>query len=310
MIGRVLPRGENLAGLIRYLYGPGKANEHHNPHLVAGWRYPPELEPPVRAHGRRDFRMLTGLLELPLAAAWPGALARPVWHCAVRAAPGDPDLEDGAWMAIATQVMDRTGLSPAGQEHEGVRWIAIRHGGNHIHIVATLARQDRRRARLHNDYYRIGEALRQAERQYGLRTVARPGPTAAKSPTRAEFEKAARAGRAEPPRVALRRQVTATAARTRSEDEFFAELARRDTQVRLRHSTRHPNQVTGYAVGLRGDVTAAGEQIWFSGGQLAADLTLPKLRCRWTPPGPAPGSGTGPEPGRPAGPAARARHDL
>src|SRR6185312_17010867 len=37
VIGRVLARGSNLAGLLYYLYGPGKACEHVNPHLVAGW---------------------------------------------------------------------------------------------------------------------------------------------------------------------------------------------------------------------------------------------------------------------------------
>jgi hypothetical protein len=45
------------------------------------------------------------------------------------------------------------------------------------------------------------------------------------APTRAEQEKAARAGRAEPPRATLQRQVAAAAAGTRSEAEFFASAA-------------------------------------------------------------------------------------
>ena len=49
MIGRVLKRGDKLAKLLYYLYGPGKACEHTNPHLVSGWRHPADLEPPLRA---------------------------------------------------------------------------------------------------------------------------------------------------------------------------------------------------------------------------------------------------------------------
>ena len=40
MIGRVLKRGSRVAGLLYYLYGPGKARAHSNPHLVSSWRHP------------------------------------------------------------------------------------------------------------------------------------------------------------------------------------------------------------------------------------------------------------------------------
>ena len=236
--------------------------------------------------GSRDFRRLTGLLEQPLAVLGDRAPAKPVWHCAVRAAPGDPDLGDGAWMRIAAEIMHRTGLSRHGEEDKGVRWVAVHHGENHIHIVATLARQDGRRAmagqRLLPD--RRGPAGHR-EAEYGLQVVVRADRTAAKRPTRAEQEKAARADRPEPPRVTLQRQVAAAAAGARSEPEFWAALDKRGVLVRLRHSTHNPGEVTGYAVGLDGDTTAAGEQIWYGGGKLAPDLSLPKLRRRWPEPG-------------------------
>jgi hypothetical protein len=161
----------------------------------------------------------------------------------------------------------------------------VHHGENHIHIAATLARQDGRPARLANDWYRIGKALRDIELEYGLQVVVRADRTAAKRPTRAEREKAAPTGRAEPPRVTLQRQVAAAAAVTRSEPEFFAAIGRRGLQVRLRHSAHDPREVTGYAVGLDGDLNAAGDQIWYGGGKLAPDLSLPKLRRRWPEPG-------------------------
>jgi hypothetical protein len=47
--------------------------------------------------------------------------------------------------------------------------------------------------------------------------------------------------------------------------------------------TRTPGEVTGYAVALPTDTTKAGGPVWYSGGKLAADLTLPKLRHRWAP---------------------------
>jgi hypothetical protein len=285
VIGRVLKRGSRMAGLLYYLYGPGKACVHSNPHLVSGWRHPAELEPPVRENGKRDFRRLTEMLELPLAGLGDRAPAKPVWHCVVRAAPDDPNLGDGAWMRIAREVMHRTGLSPYGEEGQGVRWVAVHHGENHIHIAATLARQDGRPARLNNDWYRIGEALRDIELEYGLQVVARADRTAAKRPTRAEREKAAHADWPEPPRVTLQRQVAAAAAGARSELEFFTTLGKRGLHVRLRHSAHNPGEVTGYAVGLDGDVSAAKNQIWYGGGKLAPDLTLPKLRRRWPEPG-------------------------
>ena len=42
---------------------PGRREEHTDPHIVAGWRHPAELEPPLRAGGSRDFRKLNGLLN-------------------------------------------------------------------------------------------------------------------------------------------------------------------------------------------------------------------------------------------------------
>ena len=290
MIGRVLGRGSNPAGLLYYLFGKGKDCQHVSPHLVAGWRHPAWLEPPARPGGGRDFRYLTALLTQPLALLGDRAPDKPVWHCAVRAAPGDPDLGDGAWMAIAEEVMDRTGLSRRGEEGQGVRWVAVHHGSNHIHIVAVLARQDGRRAALHNDYYRIGEALRAMEAEYGLVAVARSDRTAARRPGRAETEKAGRHQRAEAPRVTLQRHAAAAAAAASSEAEFFGLLERAGLRVRLRRSSRDPGQVTGYAIALD-DKNPDGEPVWYGGGKLAAYLSLPKLRARWARPGPGPARG-------------------
>jgi hypothetical protein len=295
VIGKIsAPRGRRVEPLIRYLFGPGRREEHSDPHIVAGWRHPAELEPPLRANGSRDFRKLNGLLNQPNDAMGSFAFERPVWHCALRAAPEDKTLSDDEWAQIAHDVMDRTGLAPYGQEDDAVRWIAVRHAEDHIHLVVMLARQDGRRPSARNDRYRVRDACRAAERKYGLRSTAPADRTAPRYPTRPELEKAARRGLDEAPRVTLRRAVTTAAAASASPAEFFARLDAAGITARQRHSTRNPGQVTGYAVALPGDTTKDGSPVWYSGGKLAADLTWPKLTRRWLPARQAPGT-------RPAG---------
>jgi MobA/VirD2-like, nuclease domain len=286
VIGKITaPHGERVEGLIYYLYGPGRREEHTDPHVVAGWRHPAELEPPLRPDGGRDFRRLIGLLNQPHAAMGTWGLARPVWHCSMRAAPGDTMLSDDEWAQVACDVMNRTGLSPFGQEDDAVRWVAIRHGDDHIHIVAMLARQDGRRPRVSNDRYRVREACLAAEERYGLRRTAPGDRTAASRASRAESEKASRRGLSEAPRVTLRRFASRAAAAAASEQEFFACLRRSGVLIRTQASARNPGQLTGYAVALPGDTGDAGEPVWYGGGKLAADLTLPRLRHRWAGPG-------------------------
>jgi hypothetical protein len=145
-----------------------------------------------------------------------------------------------------------------------------------------LARQDGRRARIWNDFYRVREACQEAERVLGLQATAPADRTAPKRPTRAESEQTARHRWREPPRVTLRKQVSVAAAAASSEREFFAILRRSGVLVRLRFSTKNAGEVTGYAVGLARHTNQDGGVVWYSGGKLAPDLTLPKLRHRWS----------------------------
>ena len=284
MIGKVCPRGQDVAGLIRYLYGPGRREEHTDPHIIAGYRPPQDLEPPLRASGSRDFRRLAGLLRLPHDVLGKWGYAKPVWHCSMRAAPEDRMLSDREWADIARDVMHRTGLCPRGQEDDAVRWIAIRHGPDHIHLVAMLARQDRTRPRVVNERYRVRDACLAAEQRYGLRSTAPADRTAARRPTRAETGKAARQHRDEPTRTTLRRHASTAAASAASTEEFVARLNQAGVLVRLRYSVTNPGQVTGYAVALPDDTTRNGQPVWYGGGKLAADLSWPKLQQRWTRP--------------------------
>jgi hypothetical protein len=281
VIGKVT-RGVDAGRLLCYSYGPGRANEHADPHLVAGFGDPLELEPERRVNGSHDLRRLSGLLAQPLAAMYGPGYGKPVRHCSIRAAPGDRLLSDGEWAQVAVEVMERTGL--AGRDDEfGVRWLAVRHAPDHVHIVATLARQDGGRPRVWNDFYRVREACRAAEERLGLRETAPADRTAARRATRAETEQAHRRGWHEAPRVTLRRAVCTAAAAARTEHEFFERLRQEGVFVRMRASTRNPGEITGYSVGLACHTNRDGGVIWYGGGKLAADLTLPKLRQRWNP---------------------------
>jgi hypothetical protein len=241
------------------------------------------LEPPLRADGTRDLSKLNGLLNQPNDAMGSSAYDRPVWHCSLRAAPEDKMLSDDEWAQIAHDVMNRTGLSRYGEEDEAVRWIAVRHAPDHVHLVVMLARQDGTKPSTWNDRYRVRDACRAAEQRYGLRSTSPADRTAPKYPTRAENEKATRRGLDEAPRVTLRRAVNLAAASSAAAEEFFARLQAAGITVRQRYSTKNPGQVTGYAVALNGDVNKDGKPVWYSGGKLAADLTWPKLALRWHP---------------------------
>ena len=170
MIGKVV-RGSNVGKLLQYLYGPGRANEHADPHLVAGFQDPQELrarEPGVDES--RDLRRLTGVAS---STVWRHDRSerpqKPVWHCSVRAAPGDRLLSDAEWGPGRRRRHGPDRASHAHHDDLGARWIAVRHTAGHLHIVATLARQDGGRVPTWNDFFRVRDACRDAERRLGLR---------------------------------------------------------------------------------------------------------------------------------------------
>jgi hypothetical protein len=168
-----------------------------------------------------------------------------------------------------------------------VRWVAVRHADNHVHVVATLARQDGKRVWPRNDFYRSREASRTVEERYGLRQTSSADRTGPREITRAEqrrhlAEEVRRREKGVPPsagpdRDVLRRRVRVAAAGATDLPGFFARLRSDGVLVKERRSQRNPDQVTGYAVAL----PAGGEPVWFGGGKLAPDLSLPRLQDRW-----------------------------
>ena len=319
MIGQILPRGQSVRGLLYYLFTEGLAGEkglesdHVDPRVIAGWDPLDDLaslEPPVGPRGSRDFKMLASQLNAPVLALGlePAALRKlkPVYHLAIAGAkdresgaPLDRTLTNQQWADIAREYMDRIGLARR-DEDTGVRWIAVRHAEDHVHIVATLARQDGRRPRLQNDRYRSMEASRFVEKKYGLVATAATGRTGVPVTTRGELRKhrdtsTRRAGEgrpvpAAPDREVLRRRVRAATAGASSREDFFARLRADGLLVRERMSDRNAGEVTGYAVALPDRYGTGSRPVYFGGGKLAADLTLPRLQRRWSGPEAAAGS--------------------
>jgi len=265
VIGRVY-RGARAGGLLRYLSGPGRHNEHTDPHLVAAWdgdtdAAPAALEPPLAEDGY-DVRPLAAELDAPLAYAPPRRTAQHVWHCPLRLAEEDERLSDEQWRQVAADVMHSTGIAPRGDDG-ACRWIAVRHDDVSIHLVAVLARQDGRPVRLWRDYHRVRETCLAAEQRFGLRVTAPADGAAAPRPGRAETEKAARHGRAEEPRVRLRREVRLCAVVADSTEDFLARVRGAGLLVRERYG--EAGDRTGYAVAVPGDTTAEGLPVWYGG---------------------------------------------
>lgn len=155
-------RGSDPAGLVRYLFGKGRRNEHTDQHLVCasgdmfpsfdmdgkpassyaeiGRRFdrryrvrerkddpfPPDMRGknnPEREHGRKR-----------------------VWHCSLAIKAGQGILTDQEWEAVIRDYLTRMNIID-GDDDQGVTWLAVRHGlsanGNdHVHIMVQLAADD------------------------------------------------------------------------------------------------------------------------------------------------------------------------
>jgi len=138
-----ITRGGNMAELLRYLYGPGKADEHDKPRLVASSQHEATLAKPlgeplakdeINAHvkqrtnyleeSRRLYeksvkRWLNDNGEVVAApkngrAAPPGVAKRAahVWHCSLSLAPGER-LTDERWGQIAKRYAQLMGFNGA-----------------------------------------------------------------------------------------------------------------------------------------------------------------------------------------------------
>ncbi|MFF0506853.1 mobilization protein [Streptomyces fimicarius] len=278
MIAAIKPAGSNTRGLLAYLYGPGRHDEHLDPHIVAGFAMLGMPDP-----GRNPDATLTQLahhLDEPVHlrnSEFGKKITDHVWHCPVRAAPEDRHLSDTEWADIAQRIVEAAGIAPPGDDL-GCRWIAVRHADDHIHILATTVREDGRRPKLHGSGIRVGDACRQIETDYGLRQLKKGDRTAGKRPTQAEMHKAQRLGWDQTSGDWLQDRIRAAIPHAGNAEELLAYLEADGIAIKPRRAPS--GDLLGYAAGRPGDLNKDGKQIFHAGGTIAPDLTLPKLRAR------------------------------
>ncbi|MGW2397126.1 relaxase/mobilization nuclease domain-containing protein [Kitasatospora sp. NPDC001664] len=269
-----ISRGKKTYGLLAYLYGPGKHDEHFDPHMVASWD---GFAPDPGRDPRATLKQLEQVLDLRVNQLGTRRPSKHVWHCPVSAEPGDRILTDEEWAEVARRVVAAAGIADLG-DPDGCRWIAVRHDPRHIHIMATIVRGDLRQPRLNGDAQRAQDECRQIEKDFGLKQLNPGDKTAAKRPTSAEVHKAERLGRPEPVRLQLRDMVRQAVAGAATEDEFFKRL--RSSGLLVKPRIAPSGDLLGYSVADPDDRNGKGEPVYFPGSKLAPDLSLPRIRKR------------------------------
>ncbi|MGZ9933104.1 relaxase/mobilization nuclease domain-containing protein [Streptomyces sp. NC-S4] len=272
--------GSDTRGLIAYLFGPGRRDEHTNPHIVAAWDMAGAPDPgrdPAATYSQLSKR-LDHHVDLRTRELGGKKPPQHVWHCPVRTAPGDRYLTDAEWAEVARRIVHATGIAPEGDE-KACRWIAVRHADDHIHIMATTVRADGRRPRTHHDGQRAQAECRKIEAEFGLRRLKSGDLTAPRTPTGAERAKAERQGQTVTARHWLREQAYAVAAAVHNEADYFTVLQSLGIKVKTRLGPE-TGDVIGYSLAAPGDTNAAGEPVWYGGSKLAPDLSINRLRER------------------------------
>ena len=282
MIAKVT-QGASGSALIRYLFGPGRANEHSDQRVVTSGI----------VMGVEEGEALTPLEIADLGAALDAAndifrsdpAGGHIWHLSLSLPRGE-SLTDEQWTQIAQRAVEAVGF-----EREGVEpatWVAVGHGnsahGNqHIHIAASLVRGDGSRVDTWQSKRTLSKLCAGLEQTYGLTVVEGREGRGMPGLSRAELERTDKEQLAEPPRITLARMVRAASAASKDEAEFVRRLRGSGALVRPRYASGGKEAVVGYSVALRS--RAGDTPIWFGGGKLAKDLTLPHLRQHWEPSG-------------------------
>ena len=110
--------GSDTRGLIAYLYGPGRRDEHTDPHIVAAWDLAGAADPgrDPEATYTQLAKRLDHHVDLRTRELGGKKPSQHVWHCPVRTAPGDRYLTDAEWAEVARRVIAATGIAPKGDK--------------------------------------------------------------------------------------------------------------------------------------------------------------------------------------------------
>ncbi|SDN13477.1 hypothetical protein SAMN04488074_1369 [Lentzea albidocapillata subsp. violacea] len=285
---RKVLHGSRVRGLLEYLWSPGRHEEHENPRVVAAW------DTSYVGMGSPADMFERGLLAAEMDAPrriFSVDVSRGqghVYHVPISVHAGDGELTDQQWREIAEFAAGELGFTEA-PGRAAVPWVAVRHGlssqGNdHIHLVATLVREDGRIPDMRGDYRKWSEIAATVDERYNLvHSRTRHKGAGMSGLTRGEMAKAEREGRHETPRRTLARKVRAAATGARDEADFIRRVRKDGVLIRPRWEAGGQTNAVGYSVALT-PATEKERPIWYGGGKLAEDLTIDQIRSRWTAP--------------------------
>ncbi len=147
-------RGVSASAALAYDYGPGKAQEHHSPHRVAGtaagrdWRdRARRMDAQQREYGDNNRGEEKRVIRLAV--------------CNTRE---DRTLSDREWSLIAHQVVDGYTKGRA----EQFTWEAVRHDRAHIHITLLQRDVHGKLCSRHYDGQRMMRTAKRLEKEHGL----------------------------------------------------------------------------------------------------------------------------------------------
>ena len=303
-------KGADMGGLTRYLVSQGSKengrNVHTNPHVVAGdgfltaWHGANELDQAAAADIAKYLDEPRNLYGVEMRTkAWqqnPETGAREpvtengrqaykdvnVWHCSLSLPAEDGPLSDEQWDAIATDFMDEMEFTGASGKAPA-RWVAIHHGasknGNdHIHIAASMVREDGTKwAGGFRDYPKTQQVCRALEVKYGLTPVdGRQHGTVAPSIGKTVD------GQPVGSRDQLAHILRSSAVASTSEAEWLRRVQSAGVVIKPRFEAGTTDVVAGYRAALK---TGSKERLnFYGGGQVGNDLSLPRIRENWPEP--------------------------
>lgn len=301
-----ITRGGRMAGLMVYLAGGGRANEHTNQHVIAGH------DVVTQASGYEALTTdaaldLANVMEQPsrvfdTEVLAPSKVYDPdsgehigtemvdahVWHASLAIKADEGKLSDAMWADIARDFVNEMGFV----DEDGAksnRWVAVRHGGSkggndHIHIVVNLVSEDGSKANVWQDYHRSQKVVNGLEKKYNLEVLeSREKGAGLAGDKPAEQRRAATAESDVTMRDELRRRLRGAVAGSTDERSFIDAAKQNRVLVRPRFAQNDTSKVVGYSAALALDNTAGEpkQPVWYAPSKLDRTLGLTRLRASW-----------------------------
>ncbi len=305
-------RGGRMTGLMNYLVGPGRANEHENQRLIAGddrvtYSYAPgtelskyeafdiaeildaprkafgtEVAKPLYAKDEETGQFLTGEDGKKIRI---GSRDSHVWHCSLAVEAGSGTVSDERWGKIAHSFIEKMGfIDPDGAKSS--RWAAIHHGssknGNdHIHLVVQMVREDGTKANTHNDFHRAQVACRELEKEYDLpRLESQEYGQGIAGEKPAERARAERNGMVLSEKFELQRRLRAALATSNSAEEYLRHAQDHGVHIAPSFHKGSNTEVRGYRVSM-GHGKNDTQAVWYAPSKIDRTLGWPDINLRF-----------------------------